>query len=220
MTIYLYKKTHNKTGLQYLGKTTVSDPHQYKGSGIRWTPHIKKHGYDVTTEILKECQSNDEVRYWGEYYSNLWNIVEDPSWANLKPEYGEGDDSATAKSKALKRIAEGTHNFQGENNPSKRLVQEGKHNFQGDRNPNHKRLAEGTHNLQGKNNPVHALYANNAHYVQTAEFKAATSNRQKKLVEAGSHPLQSRPNVTCPHCGKSGMSGAMHKWHFDKCKHK
>lgn len=95
MTIYLYVKTHNKTGLKYLGKT-VQNPHTYKGSGVYWTNHIKTHGYDVTTEILRECSSEDELKYWGEYYSNLWNIVEDcnsdgkKTWANIIPELGQG----------------------------------------------------------------------------------------------------------------------------------
>jgi hypothetical protein len=26
--------------------------------------------------------------------------------------------------------------------------------------------------------------------------------------------------VTCPHCGKEGGEGIMHRWHFDNCKHK
>ena len=89
MTIYLYKKTHNKTGLNYLGKTT-QDPFTYKGSGKRWGNHINKHGYDVTTEILRECSSNEEVKEWGLYYSALWNVVESRDWANLKEEYGDG----------------------------------------------------------------------------------------------------------------------------------
>lgn len=89
MTIYLYKKTHNKTGLQYLGKTT-KDPFRYKGSGKDWVPHINEHGYDVTTEILKECQSNEELRVWGRYYSELWNVVESEAWANRIPETGGG----------------------------------------------------------------------------------------------------------------------------------
>lgn len=97
MTIYLYRKTHNQTGLKYLGKTKY-DPHRYKGSGIIWVPHIKKYGYDVTTEILKECQTDEELKYWGLYYSTLWNIVEEKdekgkkTWANLKPESGDGGD--------------------------------------------------------------------------------------------------------------------------------
>lgn len=96
MTIYLYKKTHNVTGLKYLGKTISNNPHKYKGSGDYWIPHIKKHGYDVTTEILKECSSKEELKYWGLYYSELWDIVNDRDgngnkiWANLKPESGDG----------------------------------------------------------------------------------------------------------------------------------
>jgi len=46
-TIYLYLKTHNITGLKYLGKTT-QEPHKYWGSGIDWLLHIKKYGYNVT----------------------------------------------------------------------------------------------------------------------------------------------------------------------------
>lgn len=60
MTIYLYKKTHNQTGLQYLGKTS-EDPIKYKGSGKDWLPHIKEHGNDVKTEIIKECHSKEEI---------------------------------------------------------------------------------------------------------------------------------------------------------------
>ena len=96
MTIYyLYIKTHNITGLKYLGYTK-QDPCKYKGSGKHWTNHIKKHGYDVTTEILKECSTKDEIKEWGLYYSNIWDIVEakneqgDKIWANLKPEEGDG----------------------------------------------------------------------------------------------------------------------------------
>ena len=89
MTYYLYKKTHNQTGLKYLGKTE-SDPYTYKGSGIRWNNHLSVHGNDVSTEVLRECESNDEIRYWGEYYSTLWNVVESDEWANLKAETGDG----------------------------------------------------------------------------------------------------------------------------------
>lgn len=97
MTIYyLYVKTHNITGLKYLGYTKSKDPHKYKGSGDYWTNHINKHEYDVTTEILKECLSKDEIKHWGLYYSNLWDIVKAKDkngrkiWANLKPESGDG----------------------------------------------------------------------------------------------------------------------------------
>lgn len=208
MYIYLYIKTHNKTGLKYLGKTIQKDPHKYPGSGKFWIRHLSKHGYDYTTEILRECQSNEELQEWGMHYSNLFDIVNAKDktgkkvWANLKPEYGDGDDPENIRQKALIRVAEGRHNFLGENNP------------------NFRRLADGTHNFLGKNNPVHALYATSSHYVQSEEFSKFMSEVQQRELAKGVHPLQkgNRPRGVCPHCGKEGDLYVMKRWHFDKCK--
>ena len=87
--IYLYVKTHNVTGLKYLGKTK-NDPFKYKGSGKLWKLHIKKHGYDVTTEILLQTETEQEIKEKGKEFSILWNIVESKNWANLKLEEGDG----------------------------------------------------------------------------------------------------------------------------------
>lgn len=89
MTIYLYVKTHNKTGLKYLGKTS-KNPHTYLGSGIDWKAHLKEHGFDHFTEIIKECQDNQELNYWGRHYSDLWNVAKSNEWANRIPETGGG----------------------------------------------------------------------------------------------------------------------------------
>jgi hypothetical protein len=104
MNIYIYKKTHVKTGLKYLGKTIQKDPHKYKGSGIRWLNHIKVHGYDVVTEILKVCSSKEEAAQWGKYYSVLYNIVESREWANLKPETGDGGGTKPSLESIQKQI--------------------------------------------------------------------------------------------------------------------
>lgn len=90
MPIYLYVKTHNQTGLKYLGKTTDSDPHAYPGSGLYWTDHLRTHGKDYSTEILLETEDPDQIRTVGQYYSTLWNVVESDAWANLQPEEGQG----------------------------------------------------------------------------------------------------------------------------------
>ena len=89
MNIYLYVKTHSKTGLKYLGKTT-KDPYTYLGSGVYWKAHLKEHGEEHTTEILRECKSNKELNEWGRYYSKLLNVVENKEWANRIPETGGG----------------------------------------------------------------------------------------------------------------------------------
>jgi len=92
---YLYKKTHQKTGLKYLGYTK-RNPYTYTGSGSYWSAHLKKHGYTIDTEILLETNSKDEIKIKGQYYSTLWNIVNAKDingkkvWANLKPEAADG----------------------------------------------------------------------------------------------------------------------------------
>jgi hypothetical protein len=95
--IYLYVKTHRQTGLKYLGKTSSADPFKYKGSGFVWTRHLKKHGYDVDTEILLETTDKTEITKWGEYYSALWNVVESDKWANLTAETGAGGLTSSAE---------------------------------------------------------------------------------------------------------------------------
>ena len=223
MHIYLYKKTHNQTGLQYLGKTTAKDPHKYQGSGKAWKPHIKEHGYDVTTEIIRECKTQVELSYWGRYYSELWNIVESDEWANKIPETGGGGGdhiSASTTNANLKRVAAGTHNFLGDNNPSHTRVAEGTHNFQGDSNPskrkitsgvhhwlgpecNAKRIENGTHNFLGDNNPSHTRVASGTH------------NWQQPVDE--NHPTQFK--WICPHCNRKGKGKSMfNRWHGNNCR--
>lgn len=63
----LYIKTHNVTGLKYLGKCENTDVYQYKGPGRCWDRHIKKHGHDVNTEILLETTSQEEMIETGIY---------------------------------------------------------------------------------------------------------------------------------------------------------
>ena len=75
---------------------TRQDPFKYKGSGRYWRRHLKIHGNNVSTEVLKECTTLDEIKEWGKHYSILWNIVDEldkngkKMWANEKPETGNG----------------------------------------------------------------------------------------------------------------------------------
>ena len=109
MTIYLMVKTHRKTGLKYLCKT-IQNPFTYNGSGTDWKEHLKKHGKDISTEILKECEHKEELNYWGRYYSELWNIVSGQDdygnkiWANRIPETGGGPGVPTQRNSEYQKL--------------------------------------------------------------------------------------------------------------------
>ena len=85
---HLYIKTHNKTGLKYLGITTNDNPEKYTGSGKYWKRHIKKHGNDVNTEILLSTTDHFSFRENCRYYSKLFDIVASKQWANFITEDG------------------------------------------------------------------------------------------------------------------------------------
>lgn len=89
MIYYLYVKTHNETGLKYLGKT-IQDPFKYQGSGVRWLNHLKAHGGTVTTKILGAYETFEELQKEGLFYSKKWDIVKSTEWANLCEEDGHG----------------------------------------------------------------------------------------------------------------------------------
>jgi hypothetical protein len=101
MTYYLYVKTHNETGLKYLGQTS-SDPYRYRGSGTRWVNHLKKHGTDISTQILIETEDKSIIKEKGIEYSKHYNVVESQEWANLKIEEGDGGWSTWNKSPEAK----------------------------------------------------------------------------------------------------------------------
>ena len=75
-----------------MGKTE-QEPYTYLGSGKRWLRHIKKHNLqskDIKTTILFETTDEIKLKEKCLYFSELYNIVEDNNWANLKLESGDG----------------------------------------------------------------------------------------------------------------------------------
>jgi Ni/Co efflux regulator RcnB len=94
----IYVKVSPK-GLMYLGYTK-KDVDKYMGSGLKWKRHLKNNNIkkeDIKTFILHTTNSKEEVKNLGEYYSNLFNVVESTKWANLMVEKGEGGATMTGK---------------------------------------------------------------------------------------------------------------------------
>ena len=104
-TIYLYLKTHNQTGLKYLGKT-IKDPNLYTGSGVYWKSHLKKHGNDVKTEILFKTSNKEEFNRVALEYSYKYNIVESSEFANLTYEEGQGGNTCLPGSDSWNRMTQ------------------------------------------------------------------------------------------------------------------
>jgi hypothetical protein len=105
--VYLYLKTHNQTGLKYLGKT-VKDPFKYKGSGVRWRNHLKKHGDDVSTEILFESTDMEKFKEVAIAISEKYDVENSEKFANLMIEQGQGGKNRGSfkKGKVGRKITE------------------------------------------------------------------------------------------------------------------
>ena len=116
--IILYVKTHNTTGLKYFGKTVNSNPFLYKGSGTYWKWHIKKYGYNVTTEIIGIYDNKEKCLEDALKFSIENNIVESTKWANLILESLDGGDTSNTENyiKSLDKIKMNSKNNKWWNN--------------------------------------------------------------------------------------------------------
>ena len=226
MTIYLYKKTHNKTGLSYLGKTT-KDPLKYLGSGIDWKAHIKEHGKDVSTEIIKECSTKEEVNHWGRYYSELWNIVESEHWANRIPETGGGSadhfrgkkHSASTISKmkearAKQIITEEHRAALSKSHLGQEPWNKGKTGLQTHSYETREKIRAAS---LGRKNPPKTLAQRQRISETQRGRKQSTETRLKKSIATKGIR---KTIIQCPHCGAEGGNSQMKRWHFDNCKNK
>ncbi len=86
--IYLYIKQHQNTKLLYFGKTIKKYNENYKGSGIYWVKHIKKHGNFIDTLCIWEFENQEECTNFALKFSKENNIVDSDKWANLIDENG------------------------------------------------------------------------------------------------------------------------------------
>lgn len=209
--IYLYLKTHKNTGLKYLGMT-IKDPFKYRGSGIYWVKHIKKYGNNVDTEILSICNTNAEIKELGSYYSELWDIVNSPQFANLVPESGNDSSGMLNKfhskeSKEKTRQSLLGHKVSDETKYKIRTTRENNHiepwnkgKYQEYTMFDEEYKKELSIKYTGENNPFYGKQ-------HTDDFKNTQRETQKLQIK-------------CPYCDKMGAMRIMKRWHFDNCKHK
>lgn len=212
--IYLYVKTHNKTGLKYLGKTEKSDPYNYHGSGKRWIRHLNKHGYDYTTEILLATENFDELKETGIYFSKLWNIVDSNEWANLMEETGTGGDNSRNidyKKLVNTRKKNGKTWKQSEESNAKRskAMTDKKKSDESIRKMVETRKKIGYKSWTKETHPEAAEKCKIAHL--------GKPKPQQHIMNMKFHE-NNKPIHKCPHCEKIGDIRNMKRWHFDRCK--
>ena len=97
--MYIYLKTHKKTGLKYLGITNQEDPHKYRGSGLYWLRHLKEHGNQVDTLILLKSEDQSDIERTAAFFSKLWDVEKSEDFANLVPEDGKNNPMLGRKHK-------------------------------------------------------------------------------------------------------------------------
>ena len=139
MKYKLLIKTHNKTGLKYLCKTVKEDHSGYKGSGKYWVLHMKKHGRDVTSQLLFETDNIDEFSKYALNKSIELDVVNSNDWANLKHENGldGGDvyssmDEDKLKNAKLKMSIAGKFNAENRTEEFNKKVSSGRLNMTDD----------------------------------------------------------------------------------------
>lgn len=119
-------------GLFYFCKTTKSYDKmlKYKGSGLRWSAHLKKYGNAYVENLWwKLFSERDELVRFALLFSEQQDIVKSKLWANEKPENGlsGGGDYWTGKKRPdQSERNKGNTYASGKKNPGAAKAQKGR----------------------------------------------------------------------------------------------
>lgn len=140
---YVYKTIH-KNGRYYIGRHTTPDLNDgYLGSGV-WVNGIKNKK-DLSKEVLYFVNSTTELKKLEE--DIISKHYTDPLCMN-RGLGSNGWTSEEAKKENAKRVRNGTHNFLDGRIPKEtqlRRVAEGTHQWIGQNNPSVEKIKNGTH---------------------------------------------------------------------------
>jgi hypothetical protein len=159
------------------------------GSGKLWLRHIKKYGYDVTTEVVFQTEDSNEFKRVALEYSIKNNIVNSDIWANLILETGTGGDNPHSRSEQSKEKSKRTRIA---NNKSWKHTNESKL----------------------KISLAHKKYWNSSEAFsrKTKKHEFVGPPKPKGFI------LNNDRTIQCPHCKDIGQYRNMKRWHLDRCK--
>ena len=197
------------TGLKYLCQTSQNDPYLYKGSGIRWNHHIKKHKSWIVTWIIDSFDTKEELKKAGLYYSQLWDIVNSNKWANLVCEQGDGGDMSNLL--AYKKGIKSRKNMSGENSPryNQTHTDEAK-----------KKMSKSRKGKRPKNFSQWSKSFKNKRYIHHLDLKIEKRVNESELCNYLSiNWKMGRLKIyKCENCGKISDWSNYKKYHGDKAK--
>jgi len=181
----------------------------------------------VTTEIIKECHSKEELNYWGRYYSELWNIVDDDKWVNRIPETGGGSGDhfkgkkhsditidKMKKARAKQIITEEHRIALSKAHLGKIPWNKGKIGIQKHSPKTKEKIRQAS---LGRKMPPKTLEQRQKISESQLGRKQSDETRLKKsLATKGTK----KDLIQCPQCGLVGGNSQMKRWHYDNCKNK
>ena len=235
MSHKLMIKTHNKTGLKYLCYTQSSGSlyEKYKGSGHIWKKHLKKHGDDITTDLIYETDDYDDFKRVAIEKSHEYNIVESNEWANLRLEEGTGGDTVSNRTWITdgtidkyvykdSEIPEGWMKGRSNcvfNDPKKQRMFGSLADFKLRGEKIKESWANGKFDhrdhskcgTRGDDNPSKRPEVREK--IRNAALKDSV-NRSKNAKESLNRTGE------CPHCNVVVRLANLHRWHLDNCKYK
>jgi hypothetical protein len=195
-----YIKQHSITGLKYFGKTTNINATngRYRGGGVYWTKHIRKHGIKFVETIWKSevFTDKEECIKFGLKFSEENNIVISQIWANLEIENGINGFVPGGKSALKGRFLTEEHKA----NISKSI--------KGREAPNKGKPSP----LKGRLSPLKGR-TDRSHKGKPSP-KIGCINLAASIANKGIP----KNKVKCPHCDKTGGVNNMYRYHFDNCK--
>lgn len=234
----LYIKQCPHCDLKYFGKTIVEDIKKYEGSGKHWQRHLKKH--KVTPKHLwnSNWYYDTSIVKFATKFSVLNKIVENKEWANLAIENGiDGgylgsaviDKMKTTKnskewketvgkkvSKKLSEYRKGK-SLSEETKEKLSILNKGeKNHFYGKCHSEEQKEKWKKERLGYKHKEESKQKISKANLGENNNFYGKSHSSEMLAYIAS----KSSEIVKCPHCHKSGGKSGMHRWHFDKCKHK
>lgn len=217
---YIYKHTlNNKSYIGYTSKTIEERLNEHianaeRGRLYHFQCAIRKYGKEnIVTECLEVIDTNDKTlasereKYWIAYYdtvNNGYNMTEGGTGGNT----WRNNPNKEETSRKLSAVWAGRKHTE----ESKKIMSEKAKN----RPPMPKEA------IKRAEEKRKLLRATGDYFSKEGMEKLREVGRNKVFNEAYRKKLsdsaKTRPQVQCPHCGKTGVRNSMIRWHFDNCK--